>query len=368
MARIRGVTLEGIIMSDSLRPVTSSGGAAEHPPDGRADVRDRRVGVDDQHELAGVPHERAQARLALAAHEVLAERGALECERGLVGERPEHGADGRRDARPLDPDQPDQHIVCDERDQKPEVRVDGVSCKELVSGPARRSRRSPNAGRLLRHARGDQRQVIAVLAELPEHDDVVGPGQLDRCDQRRLVDRKPVRGGDERGADRSERVCPVAVSVCGARDVGQAHDDDQDDQERRLGEQALALARSPRSSANTQTRVPRPIAIMSPSTTRVVVSPGKRRRIRARSSAIQRRRCGAAAVPLTCTSPLVVAKITSLTLQRSTPLPSGAGTGAGAGARPRRSSPAPASARIRRGSRATRRRASSTRRCPGSRP
>src|SRR6185503_1543402 len=63
------------------------GRVAEHPLDGRALVDDPRVGVEHGDEVARGADERAEARLARAAVDLLRQRGALERERDLGGER-----------------------------------------------------------------------------------------------------------------------------------------------------------------------------------------------------------------------------------------------------------------------------------------
>ena len=86
-------------------------GVAEDALDRGALVDDRGVGVEHGDEVAGVLDERAEARLALAAVDLLGQRGALERERDLRGQRPQRAllraaqrARGRR--RAADDEQP----------------------------------------------------------------------------------------------------------------------------------------------------------------------------------------------------------------------------------------------------------------------
>ena len=74
-------------------PTTSSGVVAEHPLDRRALVVDacRRGRATVMRSLA-VPDQRAEARLAAPAVHLLAQRGAVERERDLGGERPQRRA------------------------------------------------------------------------------------------------------------------------------------------------------------------------------------------------------------------------------------------------------------------------------------
>ena len=73
------------------------GAVAEHALDRRALVGDDAVGVEDGDEVARVGDERAEPRLALATVEVLRQRGALDGERDLRGERLERVDELARD-------------------------------------------------------------------------------------------------------------------------------------------------------------------------------------------------------------------------------------------------------------------------------
>ena len=68
-------------------PIDVLGRVAEDALDRRALVDDGGVGVEHGDEVAGVLHERAEARLALAAVDLLGQRRALERERDLRGQR-----------------------------------------------------------------------------------------------------------------------------------------------------------------------------------------------------------------------------------------------------------------------------------------
>ena len=79
--------LVGVQQAVEARADHVLGGVAEDALDRRALVDDRGVGVEDRDEVAGVLDERAEARLALAAVDLLGQRRALERERDLRGQR-----------------------------------------------------------------------------------------------------------------------------------------------------------------------------------------------------------------------------------------------------------------------------------------
>ena len=80
-----------------VRPFDLVRAVAEDALDRRALVRDGAVGVEHGDEVARVGDERAEARLALAAVEVLGERRSLDGERDLRGERLERVDELARD-------------------------------------------------------------------------------------------------------------------------------------------------------------------------------------------------------------------------------------------------------------------------------
>ena len=75
------------------------GGVAEDALDRRALVADRAVQVDHGHQVAGVAHERPEARLAVETMHPLDRGGARERERHAVAQRPERPDDQRREGR-----------------------------------------------------------------------------------------------------------------------------------------------------------------------------------------------------------------------------------------------------------------------------